>query len=160
MSSSLVKFAKEELDIIGLRKDSSDEADVWMRKNILKIVKEFAKAGFSGASAAYACSLLPRLLQFEPLSALTGHESEWVEITPTLFQNKRCYRVFKDKYLFDGQAYDSEAIIFQDKDGNFWTNSESRQPINFPYTPMSVYTQRDDDSDDYDIDYLEDEKTE
>ena len=87
-----------------------------MRKHILYMVKEFGKEDHSGYSASYAINLLNKLLRFEPLSPLSGDDSEWNEVGHGVFQNKRCFHVFKDA---DGKAYDSNG----------------RGYIKFPYVP-------------------------
>lgn len=143
---SLYNFAVRELDLIGLTDE--DDINAAMRKHILHMVEEFAKEGHSGLSAAYAISVLEKLLRFEPLTPLTGQEDEWVDVsemsdgTP-LFQNIRCSRVFKD----ESGAYDVEGIVFytweMDENGNpykqHFTNSNSKVFLNFPYTPVTMF---------------------
>jgi hypothetical protein len=141
--SNLVEFAKKELDILGMEEDSG--IDGMMRKHIIHMVEEFSKEGHSGSSASYAINCLKKLLNYEPLSPITGEDDEWVKITDTLYQNKRCYTVFKEK---NGRTYNSEGIIFwewvvSDKDGtpfkSFFTSKDSRVDVEFPYTPSSEY---------------------
>lgn len=143
---SLVKFAEHELDLIGLTDE--DEMNAAMRKHIIHIVNEFAIEGHSGFSAAYAISILEKLLRFEPLTPLTGDDSEWEDVSEMndgihLLQNKRCSRIFKD----ESGSYDTEGIVFytwfMDEDGNpqkqHFTNSESKVYVNFPYTPVTLF---------------------
>jgi len=151
--SNMMKFAESELDIIGLV-DDGDEMNGAMRKHILHMIHEFSKEGHSGFSANYAVNLLSKLLKYEPLTPLTGDDSEWMEIskemticnTGTLYQNKRLSRVFKD----DNGAYDSEGKIFWEwysspdiDDGKpyktYFSCRGSRVPVTFPYTPTQVY---------------------
>lgn len=150
--SNLMKFAESELDLIGLTDD--DEMDGMMRKHILHMIHEFSEEGHSGFSANYAVNLLSKLLKYEPLTPLTGEDSEWMEIAKeisgynhgTLYQNKRLSRVFKD----DNGAYDSEGKIFWEwyssptiDDGKpyktYFTCRDSRVPVTFPYTQTKVY---------------------
>ena len=77
---SMIEYAKRELDASGMTEDSSDAMNVMMRKHILHMVKEFADEGHSGMSAAYALSILKRLLAYEPLAPLTGADDEWNEV--------------------------------------------------------------------------------
>lgn len=143
---SLYKFAEHELDLIGLTDE--DEINSAMRKHILSIIKIFADEGHSGLSAAYAISVLDKLLRFEPLTPLTGEDDEWTDVAEMndgkpLFQNKRCSRIFKD----DSGSYDVEGIVFHtwemDEDGNpyqySFTNSDSRVYITFPYVPTTLF---------------------
>jgi hypothetical protein len=143
--SNLKSFAEQELDAIGMTDE--DEMNGAMRKHILHMIKEFSQEGHSGFSASYAIGILTKLLKYEPLSPLTGEDSEWVDVAEqsggTLYQNKRCSRVFKDPnsvYDIDGKVFYEWAT---DEDGtkykNYFTNIESRVPVTFPYTPTIVY---------------------
>lgn len=142
---SIIAFAKQELDAIGMTENSEDEMNREMRKHLLHMVEEFTKEGHSGYSASYAVNILSKLLMWKPLSPITGDSSEWVEVYENeqgpVFQNKRCSHVFKEA---DGRAYDSEGKVFWElnEDGVtkcYFTNSKSRVYITFPYTPTKVY---------------------
>ena len=136
---SLIAFAKSELDHIGMVENHEDEMNRQMRAHILLMVQTFADEGHSGFSAQYALNCLTKLLAFEPLCPLTGEDSEWSVVEEgdkPLRQNKRCSRVFKSA---DGSAYDSEAIIFVDPEGNTYTSRDSKLDIKFPYTPTRKY---------------------
>lgn len=141
--SNLVAHAEQELDLIGMTKDSPDKINRAMRKHIIHMISEFSKEGHSGMSAAYATNVINTLMKFNPISPLTGEDSEWIEITDGLYQNKRCSCVFKD----EKGPYDIEGKIFQepykDEDGieryHCYTNNKSRVRIKFPYTPTKRY---------------------
>ena len=137
---SLVQYAESELDRIGMT--DGDDMNGAMRKHLIHMVKEFADEGHSGFSASYALQCLKKLLNFKPLSPLTGKDDEWVEHdygNRKTYQNKRCSTVFKDE---DGQAYDIDGKVFwewaKDEDGKpyktYYTCFESRVPVTFPYT--------------------------
>ena len=118
-----------------------------MRKHILHMMQEFANEGHSGFSASYAIGILTKLLDFKPLSPLTGADDEWSDVrdygpTPH-WQNKRRSSVFKDE---NGECYDIDGIVFwewarsYDDDGkpsgiskSYYTCRESRVPVTFPY---------------------------
>ena len=149
---SLYKHAEKELDLIGLNEVNDHNGA--MRKHILHMIEEFAQEGHSGFSAAYAIGLLQKLLKYEPLSPLTGEAWEWIDVSQesgyTLYQNKRCGRVFKGR---DGEAWDIDGKIFfewvSDPDTNdgepykvYFNNKESHTPIKFPYTPTTVYEEK------------------
>lgn len=143
---SILDFTKTELDIIGMTEDS-DEYNVMIRNDVLHIIEEFEKQGHSGRSSRFTRNILEKVLKFEPLSPLTGEDSEWNDVTECssdkrLFQNKRCSRVFKD----DDGAYDVEGKVFwewyTDKETGErfkarFTNYNSRTPVTFPYTPYT-----------------------
>jgi hypothetical protein len=138
---SLVSYAESELDRIGMTDDG--DMNGIMRKHLLHMIKEFADEGHSGFSGNYALQCLKKLLNFKPLSALTGEDDEWTEVSNISgyphFQNKRCSSVFKDGKT--GEAYDIDGKVFwewyKDDDGNVYkshyTNFESRVPVKFPY---------------------------
>lgn len=155
--SDLLQHAEMELDVIGLTEDSPDEMNQMMRKHILTMVQAFADEGHSGFSASYALSILTKLLDFKPLGPLTGEDSEWVYVGDEnggspIYQNKRCYSVFKDvvcAYNIDGKVFWE---WFKDEEtGEYYkshfTNSDSRVPIEFPYTvpkePEYIYVGED-----------------
>jgi len=127
--SRLVDHAKRELEILGNGPDFDE--------HILEMVGTFAGAGHSGFSAAYAIEVITKLLKFEPLSPLTGEESEWESMVEGISLNKRCSRVFKkvNANYMPTEVYDSQGKVFLDKDGLAYTSNESLTSITFPYTP-------------------------
>lgn len=133
--TTLIDYAKQELALLYGGDDKYQQAT---NAHILKIVKAFSDEGHSDASAAYAVSVLEKLLRFKPLTPLTGADEEWVEVYAGLWQNKRCSHVFKD----ETGAYDIKGFIFRDPDGSCWQNSDSRRYITFPYTPKTEYIDR------------------
>jgi hypothetical protein len=153
--SNLLSHAERELDLIGLTEE--DEYNGMMRKHILHMIKEFAAEGHSGFSASYAISLLSKLLEFKPLSPLTGEDSEWNDVAQygdgtTLYQNNRRSSVFKDA---DGSCYDIDGKVFWewyrtdngDVSRSYYSCRESRMPVTFPYMipekPIYEYRQSD-----------------
>lgn len=143
--SNLVEFAQNELNI--LLKSCTDSESLKMQKvmndDIMEIVKKFASQGHSGFSAQYALSLVTRLLQYKPITPLTGEDEEWVELDygdDLAYQNKRCPQIFKQK---DGKIYDVEGKVFSSDNGHSWyTSKDSRvyieMPYNVPARPESV----------------------
>lgn len=143
--SNLVEFAQNELNI--LLKSCTDSESLKMQKvmndDIMEIVKKFASQGHSGFSAQYALNLVTRLLQYKPITPLTGEDEEWVELDygdDLAYQNKRCPQIFKQK---DGKIYDVEGKVFSSDNGHSWyTSKDSRvyieMPYNVPARPESV----------------------
>ena len=137
--SNILDHAKDELDRIGMTEDSPDEMTRMMRKHILHMMQEFANEGHSGFSAYYAISILTKLMDFKPLSPLTGEDNEWNLVGDGHWQNKRRSSVFKDS---DGSCYDIDGKVFwewyKDEDGiiskSYYTSRDSRVPVTFPYT--------------------------
>lgn len=147
--SNILEYAKSELDAIGMTADG-DEYNVMGREAILEIVEKFSEQGHSGFSASYCINALNKLLRWEPLSPLTGEDSEWVKLDygdGVKYQNNRCSRVFKDE---DGRAYDIEGKVFWEwytnEDGekykSHFTSRDSKVYIEFPYVPTTVYEER------------------
>lgn len=131
--SNLIEFADGELDRI--TKDSEGIQDV-MNSNVLDIVRIFSEQGHSGFSASYAIAQIRRLLDWKPLTPLTGEEDEW-----NGRQNTRYSAVFRNE---DGTAYNIEGKIFTDNGGQSWYSCrESFVPVTFPYnvpeSPTRVY---------------------
>ena len=138
----LLEHAKIELALIN--KDPTDEMQKKMEDDILEIVEVFSKQGHSGFSASYAIHILEKVLRFQPISPLTGQDSEWNDVsefsgmeTGTFFQNNRCSRVFKD--ITTNEVYDIEGIIWEDEDGCTFTNKQSHVPVTFPYIPTTIH---------------------
>lgn len=141
---SLKSYAESELDrVLG-----SDEYDQEIRKSVLEIIGIFEEQGHSGFSASYAISALTKLMKFEPLTPLTGEDSEWNEVGNGVFQNRRLSRVFKN--TSDNRAYDIDGIVFyewmEDEDGrkfkSYYTCKDSKVFIEFPYEPKTIYVER------------------
>lgn len=134
--SNLVAYAQRELVS---SYSEGDKMSSMMANHLIDMVRVFSAEGHSGFSAGYAVSALSTLLRFEPLGALTGEDSEWVEVGTSegkpLFQNRRCGRVFKE----GDRAYDIEGVIFREPGGACFTSRESRVDVAFPYTPKTVY---------------------
>jgi len=139
---NLLSYAENELDRIGMLE--GDDIDGVMRKHLLHMVEEFSKEGHSGFSASYALKCLTKLLNFKPLSPLTGEDDEWRDLSDIhqspMFQNKRYFSVFKNgkdaaAYNIDGKVYWSWA---KDESGrefkSFYTSNGSHLPVEFPYT--------------------------
>ena len=145
--SNLLSHAMDELDRIGMTEDSTDEMNVMMRKHVLHMMQEFANEGHSGFSASYAIGILTKLLDFKPLSPLTGEDDEWVNVRDygpePHYQNKRRSSVFKDA---DGSCYDIDGKVFwewampyegrepQEPYKSYYTSRDSSVPVTFPYT--------------------------
>lgn len=138
--SLLRQHAETELALLG---GHQDEMQRLMNQHVLAIVDLFSRQGHSGFSASYAISVLEKLLRYEPLTPLTGDDSEWEEVGQAhggdkrCWQNKRCSHVFRDVT----GAYDSEGRIFREQDGSCFQNRESRVYITFPYTPKREYVE-------------------
>lgn len=118
---------------------------------VMELLALFASHGHSGSSAPYAIDLFTKLAKFEPIIPLTGEDFEWNDVGNGMFQNKRCSHVFKSADRFDGQPYDTDAVIFWEwytdpetgeKSKVYFTSRDSQQPITFPYIPTREYRER------------------
>lgn len=132
--SNLEAYAKSEMEIAGLFDKDSDYGGM-IGEAVMKLIKVFADEGHSGFSAPMAINIFEKVARFEPLTPLTGDESEWMEVGENCWQNKRCSHVFKDK---EG-AYDIEGKIFREPNGSCYQSFASRVPVTFPYTPKREY---------------------
>lgn len=132
----MVDHAKEELKYLRGDHAKLDEMQDAIDKDILEIIKTFAKQGHSGGSAAYCIPIITALLRQENITPLTGKEDEWTEVSQGVYQNKRYSSIFKQLDRFNGQAYTIEGKVFSNDDGKTWyTNGDSFVPITFPYIP-------------------------
>lgn len=120
----LVHYAESELQLAGLfDKDSDYNGEI--AKAVMTLIEIVAKQGHSGGSIHIMMEIFQRLVRFKPLTPLTGEDDEWLEASPGVWQNKRCFNVFKQADRFNGQPYDIDKL---DADGN-------SMPITFPYMP-------------------------
>ena len=151
--SNLISYAEDELNRIGMTENSPDEMNVEMRKHILHMVKEFSEEGHSGFSGRYALNILIKLLDFKPLTPLTGADDEWNDVGEDYWQNKRCSSVFKKA---DGTCYDIDGKVFwewyKNENGEavkaYYSGSGCSVPVTFPYTPPNkpIYEYRHSDA--------------
>lgn len=134
--SNLVEYAKEEL-----KHYNSSMYGEMLNEAILEIVEVFAKQGHSGYSAKLAAEAAGRLMNFKPLTPLTGENDEWYDRGEGTWQNKRHTSLFKDE---TGFCYDLAGVTFEyvDEPGNYFTNGDLVRRyykgiprIKFPYMP-------------------------
>jgi hypothetical protein len=136
--SNLTDWAKSELDRLITGDSDGAEMQRAITKNILEIVEVFSKQGHSGFSASYALNIIKRLLDWKPITPLTGEDSEWIDQTESnggnsLQQNNRCSAVFRHNND-NSTAYYIDGKVFSDDGGESWfTNKESCVPVIFPY---------------------------
>jgi hypothetical protein len=123
--------------------DDEDGPNKWIQENVIQLMKVFSTQGHSGSSAPVAVAYFKRLANHKPLGPLTGEDWEWMKVEEGFYQNNRCGTVFK-QVSDDGTeyAYDIDGKVFweyyTDEDGvqqkSYYTCSESRVPVEFPYT--------------------------
>jgi len=146
--SNMYLWAKAELDrlIVGCEeKEGKDglEMQKAITKDILDIVKVFCTQGHSGTSANYTLNMIKRLLDWKPITALTGEESEWGEphnSNGTMTQqNKRCSAVFRDNQD-NSTAHYIYGRVYSDNGGHSWFTGnhkdgvvQSSVPVTFPF---------------------------
>jgi hypothetical protein len=129
--SGLLLFAERELARIPKDDDGMQEL---INKHILDMVKVFCDEGHTGFTASYTINILDRLLRYLPLTPIEDTPEDWNEVTSGVYQHRRCSAVFKDKNKFEGKAYILDVKVFSDDGGKTWfTNSNSREVIEFPY---------------------------
>jgi hypothetical protein len=128
--SNLTDFARSELERAGLF-DSDADYNGQVAVEVMKLIEQFVTAGHSGGSRELALEFFNRLVNFEPLTPLTGEPDEWFHVEQDIWMNKRCCHVFKDR----NGAYDEEGRIFRTPGGATYTGHKSRVSITFPYMP-------------------------
>lgn len=128
--SNIVAYAEDELRRAGWYDDDAFYGDL-VPKAVLRSARLFIIEGHSGMSAGLVNHLTSTVCMFKPLTPLTGEDSEWHEVGPGVFQNRRMSTVFKE----DGKAYWLDGRIFREPSGVTFTNRDSRVFIEFPWTP-------------------------
>ena len=147
---SLISFAKEELERIGYNPNpdpNSEDIDDYAVTCILELLETFAKQEHSSFSANYVLKIFNRLVNFKPLSPLTGKDAEWTEIysdeNEIAYQNKRCYNVSKfiNPKTKEEKCHLNDHYIFVDKNGASFTGYKSCLVIDkFPFSiPDKIY---------------------
>ena len=150
------KFAKRELDILAAT--VPDAIITPFTKEILALCEKFGKSGQSGCSAPYTATAISKavkkLLLQEPICDVTGHESEWVDVSEVgdgsiLYQNNRCSALFKDGT--ESKAYYLDAIVWKGVEeydtftGRVYIDDKdfeligSSQFVKFPFKPKTFY---------------------
>lgn len=147
-------FAKQELDILAAT--TPDAIVTPFAKEILALCEAFGKSGQSGGSAPYTATALSQAIKAlclqEPICAVTGHESEWNDISQwsdePAWQNKRCSGLFKKS---DGRCSYVDSIVWkgvEDWDtftGRVYVDDKdfeligSSQYVKFPFKPKTFY---------------------
>lgn len=130
--SNLVEYAKSELEKAFPGED--DEMQKMAIANVIELIETFSSQGHSGFSAHYVLNLFTRLVNWNPISYLTGEEDEWGEPygEDETQQNKRCGKVFR-RHHDNSTAVNIEGVVFEQPNGIAYTNKNSEVPIEFPY---------------------------
>lgn len=149
-NSNLYKWSKAELDrmLVGCEEaEGKDGLDmqIAINKDMLDIIKVFCTQGHSGSSAGYLIPRVARLLNWKPLTSLTGEDSEWNEPYGDrgTQQNRRCSAVFRQN-KDNSTAYYIDGKVFSDNGGHSWfSRGGSSTPVIFPFwvpdKPEKVY---------------------
>jgi hypothetical protein len=141
--SKMLTWAEDELRLAGYDiNDTEDGPNRWLAEGTLELLKVFADQGHSGMSAPYAIALFEKLASWKPIMPLTGSDDEWNDVGEGTLQNRRNSSVFKKE---NGQAYCIDGRVFWEwytspdiDEGkpykSYFTNSDSRVNITFPWT--------------------------
>lgn len=112
---------------------------------VMELIKVFDKQNHSGMSAKVVANVFMRLVDHEPLTALTGADDEWNKSYFGSFQNKRCTSVFKSE---SGRITYNEALVFVEPNGVSFTGAcmgldgkpvSSSQEIVMPFVPKTFF---------------------
>lgn len=150
------KFAKQEMDILAAT--VPDAIVTPFSNEILALCEAVGKSGQSGGSALYTASAISqavkKLLLQEPISEVTGHESEWNNVSEIgngsiMFQNSRCAALFKDGV--DATPHYIDAIVWKGVEiwdtftGTVYIDDKkfelirSSQYVKLPFRPKTFY---------------------
>lgn len=126
---SLESYAESELKMFF--PEPTGEYGGMIKHDVMELIHLFSQQGHSGGSAPAVLSMFYRLAKYKPLTALTGNEDEWNEVSEDgTKQNKRCPSVFKRP---DGSAYCIDARHFVDPHGLTYSSNDSIADITFPF---------------------------
>jgi hypothetical protein len=150
------KFAKQELDILAAT--VPDAIVTPFAKEILALCEAFGNSGQSGGSAPYTASAISQavkhLMLQEPICDITGHESEWCDVSEScggsiMYQNRRCSALFKDGV--ETKAHYLNSVVWKGvEDLDTFTGSVyvdnvgfeligSSHFVKFPFKPKTFY---------------------
>jgi hypothetical protein len=152
---SLLTFAELELQILSLINTDPNDRPIVEEfiPQILALVEAVGNSGQSGGSMPYTAHcvamVVKQLLLYNPITDVTGIDSEWVDVTEynggqLLYQNKRCSALFKSD---DEGLYYLDAIAFKDTINKYsFTGTVrglcSRQCIKgFPFVPKTFHVE-------------------
>ena len=144
---NLTEYAKQELDRVLEKSKGVDGYDeqVVINADILAVVELCGSRGHSGFSAGYALGIIKRLLDYKPIGALTGEDSEWFEEAHGTQQNKRCFSVFRNNHDNATARYNG-ARVYSDNGGITWYSKGGMAgadnilfPFKVPDKPEKVY---------------------
>ena len=130
----LVLYAEEELKR-GLYLRNNDTMEHKMANSVIELLRTFSSLHVTGMIGSAVLSLFTRLVQWMPLTPLTGEDDEWEDAGEAGKQNKRCPSVF----MVNGDAHDKNGRVFIAKNGVTFTAHESIVPITFPYMPQTQF---------------------
>ena len=129
--SNLIKHAEREFEILGW--PGNDEMQKMACDNVIELLTVLSSQGHSGGSIGYILNLFMAAAKYQPLTPLTGEDSEWMDVgeqNGTLYQNIRFGAIFKD----DDGAYWIDGKVFEDENGFTFTSKDSHVPVEFPWT--------------------------
>ena len=131
---SLLDFASKELLLLEKRCETENELKFQKKitKEVLEIMRVLYKYKHNGIYPQYITKTVNKLLNYEPLSCLTGADDEWAE-KDYVYQNKRYLTVFKNKD--DGRVYNINGYIYKEPFSHDYvciTDEESIKDIEFP----------------------------
>ena len=148
-NSNMYKWAKSELDrlIVGCEeKEGKDGLTMQnlITKDILDIIKIFCSQGHSGTSASYLIGKVTRLMDWKPITPLTGDDDEWGQVQSwdkgdNSQQNIRCSAVFRRNFD-NSTAYYLYGRVYLDNGGHTWFTGNHKDgvvkssiPVTFPF---------------------------
>ena len=97
---SLYQHAKSELDRIYDKESLKSDANKWIYKAVLELIKVFSKQGHSGFSAMYCLDIFDKLAHFKSLGELDSNKEEWMEVSDNVYQSRRQPNCFSTDLIY------------------------------------------------------------
>lgn len=133
---------KVKTELANILKGLSDEDDIRMQNLITENILELVNHTQSYIYESNRAKLI-RLLDYKPITPLTGSDEEWNDITrwageddgTLVYQNKRCSSVFKNVSPDGTVTYENirGRIFTEDGGETHYSSSDSKINITFPY---------------------------
>lgn len=133
--SYMIEYAKREMRIAWGEDYAKDPMQKMIADNVLELLQVVADQGHTNHTVKYMLGVFNRLVNYKPLTPLTGDDDEWehfVWLDADEEQNKRYGAVFRHNHD-NSTAYNIEAVLFKDNEGFCYSTRGSKQPITFPY---------------------------
>jgi len=127
--SQFLSWAEREVKAAGLL-DADSDYDGMLGEAVLELVSVFDAQEHSGMSASMVRSIFDNLAKWKPLSPLTSHPDEWMEVTENLWQSRRNPACFSEDGGKTYHDHNDPCWLHEDDEGiTYWSKPENPEDI-------------------------------